>query len=490
MSNGQETAQSAVEAIKEAEENLYTSVQTLAQAKMEVLSQQKSELQVVLADLQRCEAHVEEELRVASPQQILTSKVQMIETVKKVESKSEIDDILSIKESANISLVPIDELLEKCQDIAKVEAAEITGIQILGKDSAVCAAGNNVSFDIRIKTTPLGFLITPNSISCGFACAGDGEEHVECELDELAPGKYRVQYTPPDSKSRQLKVDIDESLHFDVPFTVRVTNIPDLKGRLNSGLTKPWGVCIKGNEIIATDYEEHQVKIFSSRGDAIRTLGSRGKGKGQFKNPAGVAVNHQNQIVIVESANHRIQVISDRGNFINFVGEKGDGPLQFSFPYDVAISRNGLLFVSDCYNHRIQVLNPDLTFAGMFGTEGSAPGQLKNPIGIAIDHADKLYIADSGNERIQVFSLAGDFEREFGQTKLTIPSGVTVDSNDIVYVTDTGIGQVVLFDKYGSFLGNYVSKSDELNRPTGITVGNGNVVYASDWGVNDILTLY
>ena len=490
MSHGQETAHSIVQAIKEAEDNLYANVQTLAQAKMEVLSQQKSELQAILGDLQRCEAYVEEELRIATPQQILTNKSQMIETVNKVQSKSVIDNVVP-KESANISLAPTDELLEKCQDVAKVEATEITGVQVIGKDSAVSAVGKTLCFDIRVKTSPLGFLAVPNSITCSFACAADGEEHIECELEEIAPGKYTVQYTPTDNETRQLKVDIDESLHFDVPFTVSVANIPNLKGRVNAGLTKPWGVSTnKANEIIATDFEEHQVKIFNSRGNPICTLGTRGKGKGQFKNPTGIAVNHQNQIVVVESGNHRVQVISDRGDFINSVGENGEDPLQFSFPYDVAISRNGLMFISDCYNNRIQVLNPDLTLAGMFGTEGSAPGQFKNPIGIAIDHADKVYIADSGNERIQVFSLAGDFERAFGQVELTIPTGVTVDSNDIVYVTDTGAGQIAVFNKFGAFLGNYASKSDELSKPTGITVGNGNVIYACDWGVNDILTFY
>ncbi len=492
MGHVQQSSRDIQHTVKEAEGAFYAGVQTLVQEKLETLSQQKGELEAVLGDLKRCESHVEEELRIASQQQILTNKAQMIDTVDKVRIKSVVDNFAP-KVSANISMAPTDELFEKCHDIEKVDSAEIAGVQILGgKACAIGVVNKVVCFDIRIKTNPLGYLVIPNSITCSFACAADGEERIECELEELAPAKYRVRYTPPDTETRQLKVDIDEELHFHVPFTVSIARVPELKGHLNSGITKPWGVCIsnKTGQIIATDFEADQVKLFNTKGNHINTIGGRGRGKGQFKSPAGIAVNQQNQIIIVESANHRVQVISERGDFINFVGQKGTDPLQFSFPYDVAVSRSGLIFVSDCYNHRIQVLNPDLSFAGMFGSEGSANGQFKNPIGVAIDHADKVYVVDSGNERVQVFNLAGDFEREFGNDELTIPSGVVVGSNDIVYVTDTGIGQIAMFDQSGEFLGHFVSKSDEMNKPTGITIGNGNVIYVCDWGVNDILTLY
>lgn len=490
MSQAKQTAEGVIQVVQEAEEKFYAGSQEICQRKLENLSHQKVELQAVLDDLIRCETHVEEELRIASSQQILFLKNQMIDTINKVGSKSVIDD-MSPRELANVSSAPIDELIEKCQDIAKVEGAEIAGIQIIDKASVVSTAGKEVWFDIRVKTNPPGFLIVPNSIICSFSCKGDGEESVECTVEEITPAKYRVCYTPPDSETRQLKVDIDGELHFDIPFTVRIARIPELKDRLKAGLAKPWGVSFNtAGQIITTDFEAHQVKIFNSRGDHLKTIGQRGRGKAHFKSPAGVAINQKNQIVVVESENHRVQVISDRGDFVSYVGEKGDNPLQFAFPYDVAISRSGLIFVSDCYNHRIQVLNPDLTFAGMFGSEGSGPGQFKNPIGIAIDHYEQVYIADSGNERIQVFSMAGDFIREFGKEELTIPSGIAVDSNDIIYVTDTGIGEVALFDTYGNFLGNYTSKSDELSKPTGITIGNGNVIYVCDWGVNDIVTLY
>ena len=491
MSSVEQFVQTVLETVKQAEEDLYSRVQTVAQEKTAALSEQKAELEANFADLQRCETHVEEEMRIASPQQILLNKKQMIEMIQSATSKAVVEN-MSPKEIANISVAPTEDLLEKCQDIAKVASAEIAGIQILGKSSAFAVVGKTKQFDIRIKTNPLGYLIVPTSIVCSFASSA--EEVITCEVEELAPAKYRVHYTPPDQESRQLKVVINESMHFDIPFAVNVLPIPELRRQLKSGVAKPWGICInQADEVIVTDYEAHQIRVLNKQGNQIRTIGKRGKGKGQLRNPAGIAINHENQLVVVECVNHRVQILSEDGNFVKCVGEKGEMPLQFNFPYDVAISKSGLMYISDSYNHRIQVLNANLNLAGVFGSEGTGPGQFKNPIGIAIDHADRVYIADSGNERIQVFNLAGDYEREFGKEVLTIPTGVAVDSNNVVYVTDAGVGQIAMFDDSGDHLGSYENPSNstkEFSRPTGITVSTTQVIYACDWGVNDVFTFY
>ena len=491
MSEVQQLSQSIVESVKQSEDDLYNIVQTLAQEKMVTLAQQKMEMEANLTNLNRCENYVEEELRVGSEQQVLLNKKQMLTRVFKITSEMEMED-MSPKEIPNLSLAPAEGLLDKCTNIAKVAGAKIEGVQVLGQGSKVAIIEKRRSFDIQIKTNPPGFPITPTSITCNLV-PPKGENPLSCRVESMEGAKYRVHYTPANLGPHQLKVDLNEGTILDIPFTIHVLSIPEMKSRFSfkkEGLKRPWGICsTRNDEIAISEFDGHRIKILNKKGNVVRTFGECGKEKGQFRNPVGIAVTNDNHFLVVETGNHRIQKLTEDGRFVSSVGGHGNRALKFNYPYDVAVNRWGLIYITDCYNHRIQVLNADLTFAGVFGSQGTAPGQFRNPIGIAIDSTDKIYIADSGNERVQVFNLSGVYERELGKEILTIPNGVAIDSNNIVYITDIGTGQVVMFDDEGEYLCNYGNKNDkekEFSEPTGICVDGSGTVFACDWGVNEV----
>jgi len=75
-------------------------------------------------------------------------------------------------------------------------------------------------------------------------------------------------------------------------------------------------------QIIVTEWNGHQVSIFSPEWDKILSLGSgsRSSREGQFKYPAGVTVDDDDNIYVVDSNNHRIQKFSSDGNFVCSVG--------------------------------------------------------------------------------------------------------------------------------------------------------------------------
>ena len=58
------------------------------------------------------------------------------------------------------------------------------------------------------------------------------------------------------------------------------------------GVENPWGVAItpKG-EVVVSENKGHCVSVFSTRGEKLRSFGTRDSGQGQFTQPTGVAVD-------------------------------------------------------------------------------------------------------------------------------------------------------------------------------------------------------
>ena len=114
-------------------------------------------------------------------------------------------------------------------------------------------------------------------------------------------------------------------------------------------------------------------------------------------------MNGDNKILMVDWRNHRIQKFTSDGQFLAAVGTRGDGPLLFSVPGGITVNSNNNK-VSDVGNNHVQVLNSDLTLSGTFGKKGSGMGQFYSPMGVACDSTSNVYVVDCENHRVQVFT--------------------------------------------------------------------------------------
>ena len=52
---------------------------------------------------------------------------------------------------------------------------------------------------------------------------------------------------------------------------------------------------------------------------------------------------------VVENGNSRVSVFTSKGDFLKSFGSKGSGPGQFKWPCGLAVG-NGVVYVSDCDN--------------------------------------------------------------------------------------------------------------------------------------------
>ena len=75
-------------------------------------------------------------------------------------------------------------------------------------------------------------------------------------------------------------------------------------------VTNPVYFCLDREfNILITDYSANTVLIFSNRGELLHKLGRRGKGRGNFISPTGIATDREDRIIVVsQNPKHCIQI--------------------------------------------------------------------------------------------------------------------------------------------------------------------------------------
>ena len=131
----------------------------------------------------------------------------------------------------------------------------------------------------------------------------------------------------------------------------------------------------------------------------VRVIGGRGAGNGQLQHPYdGVAFDGEGNLVVSDGDNHRIQVFrySD-GTHLRSIGSYGKGMGQFNVPGSIAFDGAGHIVVVDRRNHRVQVLRySDGAHVRTIGSYGWDNGEFDNPQGgIAIDSDGRIVVADT-----------------------------------------------------------------------------------------------
>ena len=187
------------------------------------------------------------------------------------------------------------------------------------------------------------------------------------------------------------------------------------------------------------------VREGSSKQPVTAFEGGHGKGKGQFDNPRGIAIDNAGNIFVADTGNGRIEKFSPNGTFITSIG--------ITDPNEIAIDHAGNIYVAEIGSkHRVQKLGPDGTFIAAW-----APG-LYGPRKIAIGPDDSIYVVDSGDNRIvklgpdgQVLASWGSEGSGDGQFRGL--SSVAVDpTTKRVYVADPVNSRVQVFDSNAKLL--------------------------------------
>ena len=211
-------------------------------------------------------------------------------------------------------------------------------------------------------------------------------------------------------------------------------------------------------------------QLFPSSGPySLSDRPGAGSGRGQFREPRGIAVSPVNGTVfVVDMSNGRVERFDASGAFVGSWGAD-EGNVTFEVtpdglgPTGIALGPDGLVYVADTWGHRIVVLNQSGQVVRQFGAFGDTfdspdptiePGMFFGPRAVAVTE-DEIYVVDTGNERVQVFAPDGTFLRAWGgygsePSQLIEPVGIAIDSEGRVYVADSGNARISVFARTGT----------------------------------------
>ena len=203
------------------------------------------------------------------------------------------------------------------------------------------------------------------------------------------------------------------------------------------------GMSLQGPSGVAVDSRD-RVYVFQRQGPCVVIFNSNGTVQGVWQKRDGVPadahhihVGPDDTVYLTDRDAHQVLLYDTAGNLLRTLGSRDQAALQapFNHPADVCVAPSGDLFVADGYgNSSIHRFSAKGDYISSFGTPGSGPGQFRVPHSIRVSQDGRVYVADRENHRVQVFTAEGEFLSEW--TDFKCPMGVHIDANQVVYVTD------------------------------------------------------
>ena len=259
-------------------------------------------------------------------------------------------------------------------------------------------------------------------------------------------------------------------------------------------LNAPRAIALSGNKMYVADTWAHRVTVLTRSGKLVRSWGRKGSKSGQFKNPAGIAVDEQGRVFVSDTGNGRIQVFNGKGKYLRSFGSKGSGPGKFSSPSGLAVSA-GLVYVADRGNSRVQILTEDGIFMKALAVR-TKKDEMEAPIDVDVDVQNNIYVLDVEGNTVRIFNAQGAQVRIFGtKGKGTAgfdePMGLAVDQYGNMFIADRGNHKFKKFNAKGKLLGSIGTKgsgSGQFLKAAGLDVGSDGTVSVLDAGKNTIQT--
>ena len=213
----------------------------------------------------------------------------------------------------------------------------------------------------------------------------------------------------------------------------------------------------KDNHLWLVDRDHAQMMLFTTSGQLLRTLGSKG-----LRSDTGVAPDDFRSDAYLRVTH-------------------GGGP--FNLPTDIDVAPSGEMFVTDGYgNARVHKFAADGSYLFSWGEPGTGPGQFKLPHAVWIDRKGRLLITDRENDRVQVFDQNGKL-LHIWPVKLVGPAVIYVDANDIVYIVEHNSGMLSVLTLDGERLAHWGDPAfRSCHGIWGDSHGDLYVVRAGSWG--------
>ena len=244
-----------------------------------------------------------------------------------------------------------------------------------------------------------------------------------------------------------------------------------------------YGVAVHTNGEVFASSRDGFVQVFSEDGTAVRRIGSKGNGNGQFGCPWGLLLVGD-RLYVSDDNLHCVQYFSaTTGQYIGQFGSKGNGNKQFSCPHGMSTDGKGNILVADHNNKRVQVFKEDGTFVQVIQCDGTA-------FDVAVDNEGKIHITFYSNpNHVQVFSPDGKTHLQTynnPHSGSTYIQGVAIDDDGhILVLTYEGSSKSCVYKLSPDR--KQVKLISGLSDPMGIALDKDGYIYVADYGNSRIM---
>ncbi|XP_011406990.2 PREDICTED: E3 ubiquitin-protein ligase TRIM71-like [Amphimedon queenslandica] len=242
-----------------------------------------------------------------------------------------------------------------------------------------------------------------------------------------------------------------------------------------------YGVAVHTNGEVFASSDDGFVQVFSEDGTAVRRIGSKGKGNGQFGRPWGVLLVGDRLYVSDDNLN-RVQYFSaTTGQYIGQFGSYGNGNGQLSRPFGMSTDGKGNILVADYSNKRVQVFKEDGTFVQVMQCDGNASD-------VVVDNEGRIHVTIRDKHHVQVFSPDGKTHLDTYNNPagdFISPDGIAIDDEGYIFVSSSnGYLHVLSRDR------KQVKLISELSDPGGVVLDKDGYIYVADYGNKRIMKYY
>jgi len=181
----------------------------------------------------------------------------------------------------------------------------------------------------------------------------------------------------------------------------------NLDGRTIGGfshddLIEPIAVAVNNDdEVLIADNGVGSILVFESCGKLKKKIGTKGKGKGEFKELSSVCIGPAGEIIVADTS--RIIVFSPSGDkVLTEIGGAAAGRGRFC---GVSVDRHGHLLAAKMEKTKSYIQVFDLTDGALLSVIDSHGSKLKRPTGLAVSLLEEnfCYVVDIGHDCVRKY---------------------------------------------------------------------------------------
>ena len=464
--------------LKQREQELVEDATTIAQLKLQKLSQQEKTLSLASAELQSVVDYTERCASLSTDNELVSMDTEIRKTMQqKIQEHSKSERSLEPVEEADMTVEVT--CAESLQQLCLTQAIITPAV-----DPVKCTV--DLTAPAEVGKPYVGTLTTrlsngkPNDRKCKVTC------HIkslysgvttDCDIDGDGPGRYSIQFTPTVRGRHELNVLINDHHIAGSSFPVYVSIHPTQLGKpvkIWTEIRTPCGITAnsKGDIFVALFEGTTNIVKYDAEGKRVDLVEKSG-----LVHPRCIACDDEDNIHCLDEASNKILTCDSNGDKLKIYKIELQ---KNSFGRSaLAISEQNMFLAERQVLHAIKVYNKQLQHLSTMKQKNMSATD------ISVDIHQNLYVCDIRNSCVHVFTKDGVHLRSIGHDKgkLRYPWGVHVHCQ-YVYVSDTITHCVLVFTTDGEYVtsfGQKGQKEGDFNWPCYIYVNSNGFIYVCDF---------